>query len=110
MRAPRMRTPGRRIGHGSRGAGRPSSRWRRKAARKNRHRRAGKYRDLPARGARDHLGFGVEQRRRIESQDTLFIGHVDRTLATPCGLSKKPRYLAERAHTGCLAPISPPPN
>ena len=41
----------------------------------NRHGRTGKYRDLPARGARDHFGLGVEQRRRVEGQDTQFIGH-----------------------------------
>ena len=51
----------------------------------NRHGRTGKYRDLPARGACDHFGFGVEQRRRVESQDTQFIGHSVAKVTTCLG-------------------------
>ena len=38
--------------------------------------------DLAARHAGHDLGLGIEQNRRIESQDSLFIRHANATLMT----------------------------
>ncbi len=52
------------------------------AGTKNRHWRTGKCRNLSTRGACNYFGFGVEQDRRVEDQDALFIRHSIATVTT----------------------------